>query len=166
MRLLLTCVLTCRDLGRLDGFAADYCRERAKQLDAGIDAILQDRSKPLVPPDATATARSSLPPPPPRQSPQTLQALQSLRRVEEHARLSALVTGFFTVERAVATHSSTRLVAPTLMDQMWAHASGIVSQSAADTGRVDAEGAKRLRASQHAFRSFARMYGFEEASPV
>jgi hypothetical protein len=49
---------------------------------------------------------------------------------------------------------------------MWAHASGIVSQSAADTGRVDAEGAKRLRASQHAFRSFARMYGFEEASPV
>lgn len=39
MRSLLTCVLACRDLDRMSELSTDYERERAGQLEAGIDRI-------------------------------------------------------------------------------------------------------------------------------
>jgi hypothetical protein len=137
MRLLLTCVLTCRDLGRLDGFGDDYRRERAKQLESGIGAILQEKS------NANGNPLSS---------------------ADRYARLVNFIVSFFTVERAVATYSSTALVPPALLTGLWDSAFEIATSTAAEISEEsDADEVRRVRALANVLRYYARMYEFERS---
>lgn len=136
MRLLLTCVLTCRDLGTLVEFAEDYRRERAKQFEAGIDAILQE---------------------------QTSADTEVLSAVERHARLISFILSFFTVERAVAKYSAIALIPPTLLSALWNSALEVVATTAPNAIDLNDETAKRLRMDSVVLRHFARIYGFDNS---
>lgn len=146
MRLLLTCVLTCRDLGHLDSFSRDYQRERAKQLENGIDAIQEVYQRKATPTESSAAVPIAQ------------------RCVERHTRLATFVAGFFVVERAVETFSSTQLLGSDAHGALWKYASEKVIDAAADTAHVDSAGIRRIRLTQLAFLSLAKLYGFEMVS--
>lgn len=137
MRLILTCVLTCRDLGTLDEFAEDYRRERTKQLEAGLDGILSDQA-------GTSSSMAG--------------------GAERHSRLITFILGFFTVERAVTTYGATSLLSNAMLDTLWSSACDAAVKNGQAVSENSADDAKLVRFNAATLRHFGRVYGFSTSS--
>lgn len=148
MRFLLNSVLACRDLGRVDAFFVEYQRERAKQLEHGVESILEEYRSGAIPTEESSAVPIAHP------------------CVDRHVRLATFVAGFFVVDCAAERYSMTSLLSSDARIAMWKYACAKVNESAADTADVDFEGMKRIRATQSAFVSLAQLYGFENQASV
>lgn len=128
MRLLLTAILSCRDLDRLECFRSDYSRERLKELSTGIESVM----------DSYSGDRGSV--------------------VKLHSHLATFVAGFFTIERTVESYSSMNLIDPTTLGEMWSQAWCVVTDLSASISSLSSEDAAAMKATETELSSFARVY--------